>query len=145
IGVQPGLDNVISVAASTNIETPAYFSNYGATSVQLFAPGQDVASTYPVALGSYAFDSGTSMATPHVTGAAALGWANSPGATYLQIKSAILNGVDVKPAYTGLVSTNGRLNLVGMLNHLGLSVTSTTPADGSVVSVPPSDFVVNFS
>src|SRR5262249_34635840 len=71
--------------------------------------------------------------------------ARSPGASYLQIKNAILKGVDVLPQYTGLVSSNGRLDLVGMLQQLGLTVVSSTPADASVVSTPPSNYVINFS
>jgi hypothetical protein len=55
------------------------------------------------------------MATPHVTGAAALAWARAPGATAAQIKDALLQGVDAKPSLSGLVATGGRLNLAGTL------------------------------
>jgi hypothetical protein len=63
--------------------------------VHLFAPGVDITSTGPG--GTYRVESGTSMATPHVTGAAALLWSYMPGATYSQIKAALLNSVDIVP------------------------------------------------
>jgi hypothetical protein len=63
--------------------------------VDLFAPGVDITSTWPNS--SYAISSGTSMATPHVTGAAALLWAFKPSATSAEIKRALLASVDVVP------------------------------------------------
>jgi hypothetical protein len=64
--------------------------------MHLFAPGGEITSTFPNS--SYETLSGTSMACPHVSGAAALLWAHAPAATYLQIKEAILAGVDKVPA-----------------------------------------------
>ena len=65
-----GLASIISVASSGPTDRRSFFSNYGATSVHLAAPGEDITSTY---LGTdYVSSSGTSMATPHVAGAAAL-------------------------------------------------------------------------
>jgi subtilisin family serine protease len=107
----PALDNVITVAATDNRDQLAYFSNFGAGSVQLGAPGVDVLSTIPTDVGGYAFVSGTSMATPHVTGAATLLWGYSPSLTYLQIKQALLGGVDSIPALSGITSTGGRLRV----------------------------------
>ena len=77
------LPNVISVAAADRNDALASFSNYGATSVNLSAPGVDIASTAPG--GSYVYMSGTSMATPHVSGVAALAWAVKPDATYQEV------------------------------------------------------------
>jgi len=83
-------NNVISVAAISYDESIAYFSNYGSYSVDVGAPGIWIYSTYP---GSrYAYMSGTSMATPHVSGVAAMLWAIYPGKTHRQIKDLILNG-----------------------------------------------------
>jgi subtilisin family serine protease len=64
--------------------------------MHLFAPGENIVSTIPG--NAYGIKSGTSMACPHVSGAAALLWAHAPAATYLQIKEAILAGVDKVPA-----------------------------------------------
>ena len=66
----------------------------------------------------YAFLQGTSMATPHVTGAAALAWARVPGASPAQVKDALLQGVDPKPSLAGKVATGGRLNLAGTLGKV---------------------------
>jgi subtilisin family serine protease len=67
----------------------------------------------------YAYLQGTSMATPHVTGAAALAWAKVPGASAVQVRDALLQGVDPKPGLAGKVATGGRLNLAGTLDEAG--------------------------
>src|SRR5262249_24096052 len=84
----PGLNNIVVVAATDNRDELAGFSNYGPNSVHLGAPGVDVWSTKPG--NTYGYLSGTSMATPHVTGAAALLWGFDPSRTYQEIKSALL-------------------------------------------------------
>ena len=66
----------------------------------------------------YAFFQGTSMATPHVTGAAALAWARAPGASVAAVKDALLQGVDPKPSLSGLVASGGRLNLARTLDRI---------------------------
>lgn len=99
-------DNVIAVAATTTTDARASFSNYGANTVQLGAPGNGVLSTWRN--GGYATESGTSMASPHVAGAAALIWDTYPYLGYRDVISDIVNTTD----YTGLVSVSGgRLNL----------------------------------
>ncbi|MCI0360864.1 MAG: S8 family serine peptidase [Planctomycetaceae bacterium] len=100
--------NVIAVAASDNRDRLASFSNYGATSVDLAAPGVSVRSTVPG--GGYASFSGTSMATPHVAGAAALVWAAHPEWTSSQVITSILSTADVVSGLVGRVAT-GRLNV----------------------------------
>ncbi len=100
--------NMIAVAATDNRDQLAWFSNWGATTVHIAAPGVSVYST--VMGGSYANKSGTSMAAPHVAGVAALVLAAFPAWTTAQVKSAILNGVDPLPNLTSRCITGGRLN-----------------------------------
>jgi subtilisin family serine protease len=103
------LANVIAVAAITSTGAKASFSNYGATTVDLGAPGQGIWST--TAFNSYSSYSGTSMATPHVTGAAALYSSTHAGATAAQIKSAIMSSTIATASLAGKCVTGGRLNV----------------------------------
>ncbi len=105
--------NVIAVAATDNKDTMAYFSCFGATSVDLGAPGVDILSSIPA--NQYKKYSGTSMATPHVAGAAALVKSAFPGLTASQVKARLLNGVDQIAALQGKTTTGGRLNLENSL------------------------------
>lgn len=110
--------NVIAVASITSSGAKSSFSNYGATSVDLGAPGSGIYSTLPkksrgAIVSSYGSYSGTSMATPHVTGAAALYAANHPGATAAQIKGAILGSAVPTASLAGKTVTGGRLNVSG--------------------------------
>lgn len=102
-------DCVIAVAAITNNGAKASFSNYGVTSVDLGAPGSGIVST--TAYNKYSFYSGTSMATPHVTGAAALYASRHPGATAAEIKNAILENTIPTASLSGKTVTGGRLNV----------------------------------
>jgi subtilisin family serine protease len=103
--------NVVAVAAITSSGGRSSFSNYGATTVDLGAPGSGIYSTVPY--NGYASYSGTSMATPHVTGAAALYAASHPGATAAQIKAAILQSTVPTTSLAGKTVTGGRLNVSG--------------------------------
>jgi subtilisin family serine protease len=100
---------IISVAASDSSDNKPTFSNYGATTVDLTAPGVSILST--VRNGGYAYFSGTSMATPHVAGAAALLTDINPSLTVAQLRSLLLSNVDVLSLWSGKVVTSGRLNL----------------------------------
>ena len=100
--------NVISVAATTNTDNRAWFSNYGAESVHLAAPGVDILSTVPG--GTYSFLSGTSMATPHVSGAAALVLSACEMDT-AALKETLLGTVAPLPAFDGITTTGGRLQV----------------------------------
>ncbi len=102
--------NIIAVAAITSTGARSSFSNYGATTVDIGAPGSSVWST--TAFGTYSSYSGTSMATPHVTGACALYASTHPGATAAQIKSAILSNALPTASLAGKCVTGGRLNVV---------------------------------
>ncbi len=107
--------NVLAVAALASNGTLASYSQYGATTVDICAPGSAVYSTVPVASkgalsSGYASYSGTSMATPHVTGAVALYASSHPGASAADIKSAIMGTSVPTASCNGKVVSNGRLN-----------------------------------
>jgi subtilisin family serine protease len=108
-------DCVIAVAAITSAGAKSGFSNYGANTVDLGAPGSAIYSTVPTKQGGsgYASYSGTSMATPHVTGAAALYASTNPGATAAAIKAAILSSATPTASLSGRTVTGGRLNVGG--------------------------------
>ena len=108
-------DNVISVAATNYKDKFAFFSNFGPQTTHLAAPGVNVLSTTPQ--GTYRRLSGTSMAAPHVAGAAALVWSRHPEWTYKQVKDALLKTVDPVSALQGKVSTGGRLNVAKALSY----------------------------
>jgi subtilisin family serine protease len=109
-------DNLICVAATTNRDQLAWFSNYGPSTVDLGAPGVNVLSTVPG--GGYATHSGTSMATPHVTGAAALVAAAHPELSALDLKDRLLTGTQQIDSLAGLTVTGGRLDTAAALGAL---------------------------
>lgn len=139
--------NVMAVAALNRNDGLAGFSNFGVSTVDLGAPGVATWSTAPN--NAYLSLSGTSMATPHVAGVAALAWSVNPSATFAQVRDAIYNGVDPVAALSGRTVTGGRLNALHTLNLIG----SPTPQPPRVISslpigqqIPPLDSVtVNFS
>jgi subtilisin family serine protease len=122
--------NIISVMATNKNDQPAaWFTNWGLNSVDIAAPGEDIWSTVPGS--SYALDSGTSMATPHVAGVAALVKALHPEYTYWQVKSTIENSADSLPSLSGKSQTGGRLNAYRAV------ITVTLPAPvASFIAVP---------
>ena len=135
------LPNVVCVAASDNRDRLAPFSNHGDLAVDLAAPGVDIVSTVPG--GGYGWASGTSMATPHVSGAAALLWAASPGASVSQIKSALMDGVDPVAAFAGSTVTGGRLNVLGSLRMV--ADVPLAPAAPAPAPAPPPETEVDES
>lgn len=109
--------SIISVAASDSNDNRAGFSSYGATTVDIAAPGVGVLSTYR---GSYAALSGTSMASPFVSGAIALLVSHNPYLTAPQLKSLLMNNVDPLPASWAStpVLSGGRLNVLKALQNI---------------------------
>jgi subtilisin family serine protease len=112
--------NVIAVASITSTGAISSFSNYGSATIDIGAPGSAIYSTVPVSskggrsvTPGYASYSGTSMATPHVSGAAALYAAYHTGASAATIKSAILSSATPTTSLTGKTVTGGRLNVGG--------------------------------
>lgn len=123
--------SIIGAAASDSNDTRASFSSYGLTTVDLAAPGVNILSTVP---GGYANFSGTSMATPHVTGAVALLSAYHPELSAASLKASILNNVDVITPWStmtanglvpSLVKTGGRLNVYQAMLHPTVCTWST--------------------
>ena len=107
------LPNVVSVAATDDKDQLPRFSSYGPKGVDLAAPGQAIFSTVPE--GGYEHLSGTSMATPHVSGVAALIATLYPEADNQEIRARLLGGIDKVPALQGKVASGGRLNALKCL------------------------------
>ncbi|MGB5049071.1 MAG: CARDB domain-containing protein, partial [Caldilineaceae bacterium] len=124
------LPNIISVAATDHEDKYASFSNYGADWVDLAAPGVNILSTVPTGRcamcdpSGYRAANGTSMAAPHVTGAAALIWSEfGSSLSNEQVKQRIISGVDSLKDRSKQTITNGRLNILNVLER-----DSTPPA-----------------
>jgi subtilisin family serine protease/subtilisin-like proprotein convertase family protein len=129
--------NVISVAATDHADRLASFSNYGATTVDLAAPGENILSTTPN--NSYASNSGTSMASPHVAGVVGLVRGLHPGWSDQQVIDQVLGSVDFVPGLENVTVTGGRLNAaraVGVPDTDGPRIVAVDPsgATGGPVS-----------
>jgi hypothetical protein len=123
------LPNILTVAATDAGDTRAWFSNYGRRTVDLGAPGVNVYSTWKG--NSYRYASGTSMATPHAAGAAALVRAALPATTALGVKALLLRTVDPNAALAGRTTTEGRLNVNAAITCSGApQVWLDAPSDG---------------
>jgi len=136
------LDNIISVAATDHNDHRADFSNYGSSNVDLGAPGQRILSTAITRSGNppgYRYLNGTSMASPHVSGAAALILSAFPNMNHRQVKDRILNTVDPIAELQGITVTGGRLNIAKALSGGG----NTRPAaiDDLAIDQTGSQFV----
>lgn len=107
--------NIIAVASITSTGSLSSFSNYGATTVDIGAPGSGIWST--TAFNAYSSYNGTSMATPHVTGAAALYASTHSGASAAQIKNAILSSAVSTSSLSGKTVTGGRLDANAALSY----------------------------
>lgn len=129
------LDNILAVGASTLLDVRwdtgvGVGSNYGLTTCDLMAPGENI---YSTSLGnSYRTVSDTSFATPHVSGALALLKARFPSDSYLGLINRLLAASDPMPAFAGLCVTGGRLNL-----YRAVTSTSARPANDDFQSAYP--------
>jgi hypothetical protein len=109
-----GLPNIVAVAATTPDDDKASFSNFGKRTVDLAAPGAEIWSTLPG--GGYGTKSGTSMAAPHVTGAAALVLAKFPEMDNAHLKERLVDSVDRVAALADVSRSGGRLNVARALS-----------------------------
>ena len=107
------LDSIVAVAASDHNDTKASFSQWGATKVDVSAPGKDIYSTVPG--GKYASYSGTSMATPHVSGGAGLIMSEYPGISNAEVKDRLIYGSDRKDSLHDISVSDGRVNFAASL------------------------------
>ncbi|MFM7038815.1 MAG: S8 family serine peptidase [Planctomycetaceae bacterium] len=127
-------DAVVAVAAITSSGSRAVFSNFGRNTVDLGAPGVDIVSTVPS--NNYASYQGTSMATPHVSGAVALyASLQQPGFPAQDLRRALFNSVAPTPSMATTTSTGGRLDVAAMVFQSLITITppvvaATTEAGG---------------
>ena len=117
------LDNVISVANTTSSDELSSTSHYGATSVDIEAPGTGIYSTIPTS--SYGTMSGTSMATPMVASAVAVMRAVNPNISAKEIKETLCSSSDKLSALTGKVISGGRLNAYNAVKAIMPTATPT--------------------
>jgi subtilisin family serine protease len=125
--------SVLGVAASTNTDAKASFSSYGPISVDVAAPGNGILSTYSSSTSPDSATttlSGTSMATPHVAGAAALLSAFNPNLSPASLKATLMNTVDPVAAWTTLIKTGGRINVFRALQNQ--TVCNFAPAQSTI-------------
>jgi outer membrane protein assembly factor BamB/subtilisin family serine protease len=109
------LNNSVVVAASDNRDDVVFFSSYGSGNVDLAAPGNEILSTYNTSDTATAILSGTSMATPFVSGSLALLKTQFPADTPRQLINRLLRHADPDFNFNGRVQTGGRLNLAAAL------------------------------
>ena len=129
------LANIISVGASDSSGSLAYYSNYGKSNVDVVAPGSSILSTY--LNGTYERLSGTSMATPFVSGTVALMLATNPSLTAAQVKTRVVAGADQTAALYTRSASGGRLNIANAVS--GAAGTRYTPSSSTVTrpTYPP--------
>ena len=133
---------IVSVAATDSTDSLAWFSNYGSTSVDVAAPGVNIISTLPG--NRYGMLSGTSMATPHVSGVAALALAVDPSLTVAQLKGRLLDNVDPIPGLVGRTVSGGRLNAATVVNSLVMADPTVTITSSKAILKAGATSVITF-
>jgi Tfp pilus assembly protein PilZ len=116
--------NIISVAATSDSDALASFSNYGANTVHLGSPGVSIYSTYPNDL--FARESGTSMATPFIAGVAALVLREKPSMNAYQVKQLILTSANSATSLSGKTTTGARANFANPINAAKITAVSSS-------------------
>ena len=138
--------NLVSVAATGGSDELAWFSNWGAQSVDLGAPGIDIYSTYMG--GTYGYMNGTSMATPHVSGVAALMRALVPDMGVVELRQLLFESVEPVASLGGITATGGRLDAFQALSGIDgtppaavgdLAVEGTTSSSVTLTWSAPGD------
>ena len=124
-------ENVVAVAATNSSDARPAWSNYGLSSVDVAAPGVNILST--ILGGDYSYLSGTSMATPHVAGMAAVLRSINSGLTYGQIKSILVSTSDPVASLRGKIASGGRVNLY----RAALAASGTTATPTPAPTQPP--------
>lgn len=146
------LDAIVSVAASDQGDYPTAWTNYSTKSVDLAAPGESINSTVAYSDSAYGFMSGTSMASPIVSGAAALILSQSPNLSVAELKARLLNNVTKLPQWSDKVASGGRLNLNGVFAATTYSISGLVyrldgseqvPLAGAKVTISGSDSTFN--
>lgn len=125
--------NVVSVAAVGSNGSLASFSSYGKKKVHLAAPGVNVLSTVPNE--KYAQFSGTSMATPHVSGVAALVWANEPGLSAVEVKERLVKTVSPLASVKTKTISGGIVNAYNALSNIVAPPDLDDPANWKFVEL----------
>jgi subtilisin family serine protease len=110
------VSSIINVASSEESDALSGFSSFGASTVDLAAPGGNIIFTWAGA--SYSTGGGTSVAAPMVAGGAALLLAANPSLTVDELKAALFGSVDQPAAMRGKVMTHGRLNIARAFEYL---------------------------
>lgn len=137
------LDNIVAVGASTRTDERWGFSNYGATNVDLFAPGASVYSTAQSGDAVYESRNGSSMAAACVAGSLALMRQQWPESSPGELIARLMMAVDPKPAFAGKCVTGGRLNLRRALDQPAIAVsTSNRLAQVRVTGVPGHRYLI---
>ena len=132
--------SIVAVASSDSLDNRWGSTNYGPTSVDLAAPGVGIFST--VLGNNYVSLNGTSMAAPHVAGAAALLSSINPQMSVSALKNALIGSVDQLPQWNGLVVSGGRLNV---FRAAGPTITLTSPTAGSFTAPAQIPFAADAS